>query len=92
MKGYERLRHLFSGWDSVEIVHHDGPGVTVVRLTLTDQNFHANVARNTPRPFQAIPLSSRYAEQLLKHRDGQMRFYGCGVSSCGTRRSRKSYR
>jgi hypothetical protein len=77
VKGYEKLRFLFSGWDSVEVAHHEGPCVTVVRLTVTDQNLHANMARN----LRALPLSSRSAEELLRHKPGQMRFYGRGVRS-----------
>jgi hypothetical protein len=69
---YERLRGLFSGWDAVEIQHYDGPGVTQVRLVVTDQNLHGNMMRN----LRAVPVSSRTAEKLLEHRPGQMRFYG----------------
>lgn len=84
MKGYEHLRHLFSGWDSVEVVHHDGPGVTVVRLMVTDQNLHAHMTRNLRAP----PLSSHAAEDKLKHHPGQLRFYGRPAAALGRGRYR----
>jgi len=69
---HERLRYLFSGWDGVQIHHYDGPGITEVRLIVTDQNLHANMTRN----LRALPLSSKSAEKILAHRPGQLRFYG----------------
>lgn len=72
MNKHEKLKYLFSGWDRVEIQHFDNINCTQVKLLVTDQNLEGKMTRN----LRALPLSSRAAEDLLRHKPGQMRFYG----------------